>query len=332
MSGDRAGVPRRTGRPPEASYFTGLWKPLGFRSAALDLSGLSINFDGMDEGWWTDFLARYRPYARDTTADRGAFTLTLSTSRDDRKGATESYIEPPPPGQAEYNPVFVEVDPVTAPGAYRWTVRACTYSMAASFPSAGGRGLAVLARAKLETIDPRGRAVENLIRVATAWLALSHGGLLMHAASIVKEGRAYLFFGRSGSGKSTLAAATRRGHVVSDDLTLILPGADGRPEVAAAPFRGTYTAGEPVQGRYPVAAAFCLVKAGPAEPVAVEQLSTSVAMGDAIANLPFVVDQLAEHPELFGAMERVLAGFPIRSLRFRKEDDSWWETIAAAGL
>jgi hypothetical protein len=323
-------VPRRSGRPPGADYFGGLWKPLGYRSAAIDLSGLSINIDGMHETWWSSFLTRYGTYARDTTTDRGAFTLTLSAARDRKEGSMESYIEPPAAGEAEYNPVFIDVEPDAAGGSGFWRVRACTYRLAASFSSAGGRGLAIFSRREMEEIDPTERAVENILRVAIAWLALSRGGLLMHAASIVKDGKAWLFFGQSGSGKSTLSAGTRRGLVVSDDLTLLLPDANGRPEVVGAPFRGTYTDGPPITGRFPVAGAFRLRKAGPTETAAVEPLEPALAMADAIANLPFVVDQLGAQPGLFDGIERVLSGFPIRALRFRKDDDSWWEALSAA--
>jgi len=328
MSGDRAGVPRRAGHPPDAAWFAGLWKPLGYRSAALDLPGLSIRFDGMDEAWCRSFLARYGGYARDATTDRGAFTLTLSASRD-LKGPADYFIDPPAPGRVEYNPVFVDVD---EEGADHWRVRACTYRLAATFSTAGGRGLAVFAKGPDTSIDPTERAVENVVRVATAWLALARGGLLMHAASVVRDGRAWLFFGQSGSGKSTLSASSRRGQVVSDDLTLLLPGADGQPMVVGAPFRGTYTGGEPTTGMHPVAAAFRLRKAGPAEAAAVEPLPASSAMPDAIANLPFVVDHLAAHPRLFERIERVLGAMPMRALRFRKEDDSWWDAIDRAGL
>ena len=98
MSGDRTGVPRREGRPPGAKYFAGLWKPLGYRSAALELAGLSLKFDGMDDAWWEAFLARYASFARDTTTDRGAFDLTLSATRDDRVGSPRGHIEPPGAG------------------------------------------------------------------------------------------------------------------------------------------------------------------------------------------------------------------------------------------
>lgn len=324
MSGDRDHAQRRHGRPPDQSFFAGLWKPLGYRSAALVLHGLSIKLDGMDDTWHGAFLQRYGAYARDTTTDRGAFTLTLSASR----CASAHYVEPPPAGVAEYTALFVEAEPDQAAGGH-YRVRTCTYDLAAAFSTSGGRGKAIFSKERFDSID---RAVENILRVTIAWLAVAQGGLLMHSASIVKDGRGYLFFGQSGAGKSTLSEQSRRGQVISDDLTLILPGTDGRPEVVGTPFRGTYAGGQPVHGRFPLAAAFRLRKTASGETVAVSELAVRRAMPDAIANLPFVVDQLGVDPGLFEAVERVLRSFPIRELRFRKEDDSYWDAIEKAGL
>ena len=324
MSGDRDHAQRRHGRPPDQKFFSGLWKPLGYRGAALALPGLSIKLDGMDDTWHEAFLLRYGAYARDTTTDRGAFTLTLSASR----CASAYYVEPPPAGVAEYTALFVEAEPEPAAGGH-YRVRTCTYDLAASFSTSGGRGQAIFSKERFDSID---RAVENILRVAIAWLAVAHGGLLMHSASIVKDGRGYLFFGQSGAGKSTLSERSRRGQVISDDLTLILPDSDGRPEVVGTPFRGTYAGGQPVHGRFPLAAAFRLRKAASGETASVSELAVRRAMPDAIANLPFVVDQLGVDPGLFEAVERVLTSFPIRELRFRKEDDSYWDAIEKAGL
>ncbi len=326
MSGDRSRAAVIAGRPPGPDFFATAsdWQPLGRRGAAIDLPGLSIGFAGMDENWHADFIESYAPYGRDVATGSGALTLTFSASR----GGPEQYIAPPLAGVETINPVWVEVEGDPAAGGH-CRVRSCTYGLAATFSSAGGSGLAVFSRG---LFDPRERAVENLVRVATAWLAIMRGGLLMHSASIVKDGRAYLFFGQSGSGKSTLAALSRRGKVASDDLTLMLPGDSGTIEIVGAPFRGTYTGGPAVTGRYPVAAAFRLKKAAPSEPPAVEPLKPGMAMAEAIANLPFVVDQLHLRPDLFARAERVLSSFPIRLLRFGRKDDSYWEAIAAAHL
>lgn len=64
--------------------------------------------------------------------------------------------------------------------------------------------------------------------------ALLHqrGELVLHGCAIAWEGKAVVFLGRSGAGKSTLAAAFRqRGRaVLTDDLCVVCPGADGRIE------------------------------------------------------------------------------------------------------
>ena len=154
----------------------------------------------------------------------------------------------------------------------------------------------------------------------------------MHAASIARDGRAWLFFGQSGAGKSTLASLSRRGQVISDDLTLLLPGPQGALEAVGSPFRGTYRQGDPAKGRFPVAAAFRLRHARAGQRSAVEPLDASRGLPDAFANLPFVVDQLHASPELFESLEKALRSIPLHLLRFTRHDDSFWDAIEAAAL
>ena len=291
----------------------------------MQLPGLTIGLQGIDDACRQELLTRLGSYAGAAGPETlRAADLVFTVATADR----DYFIEPPGPGMVEYNPLFIELDAPDAALAHA-NVRACTYSLAASFSTAGGAGRAFFGNGEFE---PRQRAVENILRVATAWLAASRGGALMHSASIVKEGRAYLFFGQSGAGKSTISALSRRGEVVSDDLTLILPDAHGHPEVVGAPFRGTYAGGLPVHGRFPVAAAFRLRKAAASEAPAVLPLALPLAMAGAIANLPFVCDQLHAVPELFTSIEGLFGAFPIRVLRFTDRDDSFWEAIEAAGL
>ncbi len=287
------------------------------------LPGLSILFDTIDDDLHASLRKRLGIHGRDGEAEQPA-TLTLKTARSPER----FFIDPPAPRTGARYAVAIDVDPDPSLSGHL-RVRAATYTLAASFSTAGGEGTAVLASAEF---DSPVRAAENIMRVATAWLALKRGGLLIHSASIVRDGRAYLFFGQSGSGKSTLSESSRRGQVVSDDLTLLLPGPGGSSEVVGAPFRGTYAGGDPVVGRYPVAAAFRLRKCAGDEEAVVEPLGPSAAMGGAIANAPFVADQLHARPDLFASLEKVLGSFPIRALRFRKGDDSFWEAIDAAGL
>src|SRR5690606_97236 len=85
------------------------------------------------------------------------------------------------------------------------------------------------------TID-RDPAVEDddvrLFLLGSVFGAMLHqrGDLVLHGSAIEWEGAAVVFMGFSGVGKSTTASAFRqRGHaVLTDDLCVVRPGADGR--------------------------------------------------------------------------------------------------------
>ncbi|MBK8046600.1 MAG: hypothetical protein IPK16_05415 [Anaerolineales bacterium] len=78
---------------------------------------------------------------------------------------------------------------------------------------------------------------ENFLRVLYAWECLAHGGLLLHASGIVRNGLGFVFFGHSGAGKTTIAGLSAPAVVLSDDLVMIRPMAD-RVVVFGAPFAG----------------------------------------------------------------------------------------------
>jgi hypothetical protein len=204
-------------------------------------------------------------------------------------------------------------------------VRYMSYRIAGWFDVAeGGRGELLLARGDYDTPE---RAVENFVRAAVAWQAAGRGGALVHAASAVRDGKSFLFYGESGAGKSTLAACSRRGTIVSDDLTLVLPEHGAGLGVIGSPFRGTYEGGEPVVGRFPLAAGFRLVQAPRAE---VRPIPRVRALSELVGNLPFVAESFSARPDLFAAVERAFAAVPLAHLAFRK-DDSFWDAIDAAG-
>jgi hypothetical protein len=175
----------------------------------------------------------------------------------------------------------------------------------------------------VELEDPIHMAVENLLRSCLAWTVLRRGGLMLHAASVVREGRCYLFFGTSNAGKSTIASICG-GQVISDDLTMVMP--EGGAFVAiGSPFRGTYTACEDLTGRYPIAGVYRLIKD---ERVFIEKRPAAIAFGDFVANLPFVVGELERQPWAWGAIEAAFGRLNVKYLHFRK-DPSFWDAIAA---
>jgi hypothetical protein len=280
----------------------------GVRRVRLALGPLAIEVHGLDDRRAGELLARYGPYAEEReAADPQALDVSL------REDARAYFLDPP--ARPEFNPVFL------AHEAGR--VRYLGYKVAGWFDTAGGSGVLVLAQGSYE---PDLRAMENYLRAAIAWQAARRGGALVHAASAVLHGRAYLFYGESGAGKSTLAACNRRARIVSDDLSLVLPDAEGRPHLIGSPFRGTYEDGDAVLGAFPLAAGFRLVKD---ESAAVAPVPRLRALGELVGNLTFVAEAYASAPELWDALERTFRQVPLAHLHFRK-DDSYWDAIAEA--
>jgi hypothetical protein len=268
-----------------------------------------VRLDGLDDDLADRLTSRFGAYGGPIADHEPAIRVRVGL--EDR----EYFIEPPE--IPEFNPILTAVDADS--------VRFLGYRAGGWFEPDDGVGVLWIARGDYE---PAERAVENYLRCAVAWRAIRAGGALVHAASSVRNGHGYLFFGHSGAGKSTLAAADRRGRVVSDDLSLVLPRDGGGLDLVGSPFRGTYEGGTPVHGRFPLAAGFRLAQA----PVArVREVPWRVAFAGLVANLPFVVDVLDADP---GAVERVRAAFdpvPLRVLEFCR-DDTFWDAIEEAGL
>ena len=288
----------------------------------IDLEGLRIVIDGFDADLARRMVERYAPYSSPADAGSSAPRPAAGGGREDeplrvRLGLEEIDYFIVPPEIPETNPVLVASDGDR--------VRYLGYRIAGWFDARGGRGEMLLSRG---TFEPDLRAIENYIRAATAWQAASRGGALVHAASAVHRGNGYLFFSPSGAGKSTLSAANTRARVLSDDLSLVLPRPGGGLDIVGSPFRGTYTGGPPVIGRFPLVHGFRLVQDSRAE---VREVQRARAFGELDANLPFVVDAFPKRPDLFARFEEIFAPLPLSHLHFRK-DDSYWDAIERAGL
>lgn len=89
--------------------------------------------------------------------------------------------------------------------------------------------------------DPRFLdAFENILRALSAYRCLELGGALFHSSGVVTERGVDLFVGPSGAGKTTVARLSLEcGYgVLSDDINLVLPAADGAYRAQKLPFAG----------------------------------------------------------------------------------------------
>ena len=62
-------------------------------------------------------------------------------------------------------------------------------------------------------------AIQSFLRVACACVLAPLGGVLVHASSVVRGGRAFMFVGASGAGKTTVARLSAPSRVLSDEVS-----------------------------------------------------------------------------------------------------------------
>ena len=161
--------------------------------------------------------------------------------------------------------------------------------------------------------------IENFLRVLYAQLCLRNGGLLLHAAGVIRDGAGFVFFGPSGSGKTTAARLSLPLTVLSDDLVIVRLTGDAA-RVYGLPFRGDFPEAPRVNQSAELRGLFQLVKA-PAHRL------VTVAAPEAFARLlacaPFVMTNAARAQRAMHICRQIMARTAVRALHFRRDPDFW---------
>jgi len=160
-----------------------------------------------------------------------------------------------------------------------------------------------------------GGAVEIVLRVALAARLPSLGGLPLHAAGLVLDGRGVVFFGPSGAGKSTLSGLAP-GPVLSDEFVVVTLEP---PTLRATGFWGEMDESSPPPGEVPLAALVELAK-GPA--FRLERLAPGLAVRRLLGVLV-----VPPHPRLWSAAMG-LAGeatkaVPVYRMEWTPDEPPW---------
>jgi len=146
------------------------------------------------------------------------------------------------------------------------------------------------------------------------------GGVMLHSAGIVVDGRAAIFFGPSGAGKSTLSSLVDA-PVLSDELVIVENG-----EARASGWFGTFTSA-PVAGAYPVSA---LVELGRGDGVSFTPLDGRAALRTLLN-----VTVVPPNARLWDAAMRVviamIAATPVLRLDWTPSRENAARVIAAFG-
>ena len=162
---------------------------------------------------------------------------------------------------------------------------------------------------------------DSLLRILFSWILLPRTGFLLHAATVVRQGRAYVFTGRSGAGKSTLASLAPAGSVLTDEISL-LRFEEGAWRAYGTPFWGEFRAGDTNRSA-PVAGIFRLVQAPENRVAPLRQAELLRAL---LPNVLFFSAQPAANGRLLEILSRAVEAIPGHNLEFRK-DQTVWEVL-----
>ena len=165
-------------------------------------------------------------------------------------------------------------------------------------------------------------AVESFLRVCFSMLAVQRGGLLLHAAGIVKDEQAYVFAGPSGTGKSTIAGLSAdRGRILSDEM-IYVQGVERGGYIFGTPFHGTNSE-QPFAPGAPLRVVLFPVKD---TTTGVESLRPPDALRRLLA-ATFSFDASTDgHQRLLDLAAALVQKTSMLQLRFRK-DASLWDAI-----
>lgn len=164
--------------------------------------------------------------------------------------------------------------------------------------------------------------VDYFLRVVCALEAFHSGGMLFHAAGILRDGQAYVFFGHSGAGKTTVSRLSGEANVMNDDLLLLHPE-KGAWAVYSTPFFNPTQVAPRGNRNAPLARMFQLVQN---REVYLENASPGQTLAELIASIPVISTDPRRTLELIARCQVMMAQVPVYRLHFRK-DDTFWKAI-----
>jgi len=162
-------------------------------------------------------------------------------------------------------------------------------------------------------------AIDAVLRIVHSLELAKGGGFLVHSASAVRNGRAFLFSGVSGAGKTTISRlAPPDVTLLTDEISYVRRVADGY-HAHGTPFAGDLgRAGENISA--PVAGLYLLVQGRHNHAVL---LKPAEAARRLLRNILFFADDATLVEQLFRTVCEFVSRVPVYELTFRPDEEVW---------
>lgn len=170
--------------------------------------------------------------------------------------------------------------------------------------------------------SPTPYSVDAVLRIVHTLVLASQGGFLLHSASAVRNGKAFLFSGVSGAGKTTISRlAPADVALLSDEISYIRKQGDGYVAFGT-PFAGELAkSGENISA--PISHLYLLAQ-GPENRI--EPLAPADALRSLLANVLFFAEQRELVQQTFQTGVNFVSRVPVSRLTF-VPDSRVWELI-----
>ena len=171
-------------------------------------------------------------------------------------------------------------------------------------------------------LSPKSHSFDSVLRIVHTLVLARQGGFLLHAASAIRNGKAFLLAGVSGAGKTTISSmAPPDADLLTDEISYVCKQNPGYIAFGT-PFTGELNqAGENVSA--PIAALYLLAKGNENR---IDPISSGDAARALLANILFFAEDEELVQSIFHSAFEFVSRVPVSRLTF-VPDARVWELI-----
>ena len=162
-------------------------------------------------------------------------------------------------------------------------------------------------------------SLTNFLKIIYTQIIISKAGLVLHAAGLVKDSQAHIFFGPSGSGKSTITNLSYDCGILSDELVAVISKA-GIFEACGMPdwkYGSKYK--KQLQGPFKVSGLYSLIQD---RRTYLTRMSRTQAAAEVFTR-PAFLESIEDNSKLLTSCTQLTGTVPCYQLHFTADSSLW---------